>query len=91
MFRVRLWVVGATFLACGVISRILLEGRKNPESLAGFVALQLGVGLFLLAIPVARKAYTRGDPTRGEVLGVVSWCLGALVSCVLVFSAMGTR
>jgi hypothetical protein len=95
MGRVRLRLIGAVCIAGGVAGRVALSVWARPNDrvqgveLACFLAVFFGVGLALLAVPVVRRAYTPGDPSRVELAGCLLLALGAFAALVMVVSAMG--
>jgi hypothetical protein len=89
---VRSWVVGLACIACGVAGRIAYSCRVTPTDRlqgirpAGILALFFGVGLVLASVPVVRKLYSPGDPTRFELLGCLLLSIGAFAAFVFVLS-----
>jgi hypothetical protein len=89
---VRSWVVGLACIACGIAGRIAYSYGVQPTDRvqavrpAGVLAVFFGVGLVLTSVPVVRKLYTPGDPTRFELLGCLALSGGTFAAFVLVLS-----
>src|SRR5262249_48730478 len=97
VMRVRLWLLGVICLTCGIISRVVFELWARPGSRleafeqACFQAAWFGTGLFLLLVPLLRRSYAPGCPTRGELTGCALWVLGAVAALFAVLSSLGPR